>query len=127
MLSSSILSVYLTALRIIEALNEADDSGLAAARLPNQSQAASWVHLQTELTEDLHLRAGRVPEAHIAQLHTAPSLLWLSTCSTSGNRDERWLTYWVDGNRQTLQYFDDCYDNTRLYTEWHTLVWYVNR
>ncbi len=35
--SINILSVYLTALHIIEALNEADDSGLAAAGLPHQS------------------------------------------------------------------------------------------
>lgn len=66
---------------IIEALNEADDSGLAAARLTDKGQAVAGLHLKAELGEDRHLRAGRVPEAHIAQLHTAPSLLSLCPCT----------------------------------------------
>jgi len=128
--SSSILSMYLTALHIVEPLNEADDSGLAAAGLPHQSQAASWVHLQTELSEDLHLRAGRVPEAHIAQLHTGPSLLWLSTCSRSNNSDETRLIQQVDGDRRIA-----CVSMTVMATPGRILsgihcmnrVWYVSR
>lgn len=55
----------LAGFHIIETLDEADDGGFAAATLPHNGQAAAESHLQAEVAEDLHLRAGRVPEAHI--------------------------------------------------------------
>ena len=72
----------LAAFNIIEALDQGDDSGLAAAGLANQGQAAAGLHPEAELAEDLHLGAGRVPEAHTAQLHTAATFGHPSPCTT---------------------------------------------
>ena len=72
----------LAGFNIIEALNQGDDSGLAAAGLANQGQATTGLHLEAELAEDLHLRAGRVPEAHTAQLHTAATFGHASPCNS---------------------------------------------
>lgn len=71
----------LASFSIIEAFHQGDDGGLAAARLTHQSQATPGLYLEAELVEDLHLRAGGVPEAHTAQLHAAPTLAHLPPCT----------------------------------------------
>ena len=91
----------LACLHIVEALDEADDGGLATARLPHQGQAAPRGHCEAEVAEHLHLGTGGVPETHPPQLHTATCSAWNHTCMASSIEKCHMFPVWWGRCKQT--------------------------
>ena len=60
--------------KVIEALDELQNSRLATAGLPHQGNPISSLHGKVETVEDLKVGAGRIPEICIPQLYVAINL-----------------------------------------------------